>query len=653
MSWNTTFIRVVNKASLLLLLACHLQAITVQEAMDFYTSKNYFNNNSALSEGIEQALSQMDLIGRTNDWDIGYNPYGDTSLEDYLLNHIIDLSLENASSLAGIEKLEQLSELKLERSSVTDFSPLHQSNLYLLEYIKSDLSSLPSSILQISILNSLLLNENKFTEIPENLNGSQITYVDLETNLLDLGDSATISKINELIQSGIQVDYENQFPQFLLNLSQKIATQPSSSNAKENFLHGLELLISIFEEESFKQLVLKSGEVKDIFSDFTLADLHSNIETYEDETGEVDQSADINDIEKFLKYDMVYKLDICMEFLEIAYNLGGEFSIDQTYTGSTDEVRVDQGDILMCLAIAEGLQGFLQFMTSYKWAHNIRDAETLEDMDQLSMETILKDKKLLTLQSSSQMSSARESFIRAVDYYNDAIAIIDQRVGTDSLFTFHEEDREEKDNITADLAEFQSALTSQSYTLDDDDFIGDKAIINPDALFSGRFDPINQLPQSEAGFLSVIGDRFTTPTVDDPTFGGFLPNWDQQYLTEKLNEWEMLDTNISALSSTKAVPSHNNWSYSGWFGYFLRPPGETDDSEFFAYHQYLGWIGVVSSDLSSTWILDISNDSQNDVWLWTKPTIFPFLYNENLEKWHYLSDNGKLYIWDAESFQWE
>ena len=132
--------------------------------------------------------------------------------------------------------------------------------------------------------------------------------------------------------------------------------------------------------------------MKDIFSDFTLADLHSNIESYEDENGEVDQSADISDIEKFLKYDMVYKLDTCMEFLEKASILGGNFSIDQAYTGSTDEVRVDQGDILLCLAIAEGLQGFLQFITSYNWAHNIRDAETLEDMEQLSMETILKEK---------------------------------------------------------------------------------------------------------------------------------------------------------------------------------------------------------------------------------------------------------------------
>ena len=81
------------------------------------------------------------------------------------------------------------------------------------------------------------------------------------------------------------------------------------------------------------------------------------------------------------------------------------------------------------------------------------------------------------------MSSARTSFIRAVDFYNDAIAIIDQRVGVDSLFTFNEEDREDKDNTTADLAEFKSALTSDSYTMDDGDFIGDKAVINPDAFF--------------------------------------------------------------------------------------------------------------------------------------------------------------------------
>ena len=188
------------------------------------------------------------------------------------------------------------------------------------------------------------------------------------------------------------------------------------------------------------------------------------------------------------------------------------------------------------------------------------------------------------------MSSARESFIRAVDFYNDAIAIIDQRVGVDSLFTFNEEDRD-KDNTTADLAEFKSALTSQSYTMDDGDFIGDKAVINP-VLFFLEGSIINQLPQSEAGFLSVIGDKFTTDLVEDPTFGGFLPHWDQAYFKQKLLDWEMLDTNASPTSTTKEVSSQSKWSYSGWLGYLHIPKGQ-EENAFYAYHQYFGWIGMI------------------------------------------------------------
>ena len=93
----------------------------------------------------------------------------------------------------------------------------------------------------------------------------------------------------------------------------------------------------------------------------------------------------------------------------------------------------------------------------------------------------------------------------------------------------------DKNETTADLEEFKSAIQSDSYTMEDDDFEGDKKIINPNAFFAGKVDPIKQLPQSEAKFLSVIGDKFTTDLVEDPTFGGFLPHWDQTYF--KQNYW--------------------------------------------------------------------------------------------------------------------
>ncbi len=622
--------------------------------MDYYEANNYFPD-SGLRAGVEDALNRIDLIGHENDWDLGAKDWsGDATLEDYFLSRIYYILIQNASSIEGLEKLKNLWFLDLERSSVTDFSSLANSfSLQNLVYKKSQLSEIDPSIFGIGSLFSLNISENNLAEIPEVPTSSNIQYLNLELNLLDFSDPDILNSINDIKLRGINVIYETQFPQALLNLSQRLADSPDASSAKENFLHGFEILIGLGEDESFKQLILKSGEVNDAFSAFTLADFHGNIETFENESGEIDESADIKDVESFLRYDSRFKLETCMEYLKIAANIGDEFIIDQAYTGSVDEIRVDKGDILMCLAIANGLHGFVEFATSYNWKHNIKDAETLNDMDQVSMETVLKDQKLLALQSSSQLINSRESFISAFDYYNQSMAIIEQRIGEEYLFTLNEEDIDDKNQVTADLAEFISVISSESYTMGDDEFSGDKAVISPDALFSGRFDPINQLPQSEAGFLSVIGNSFTTSAVDDPTFGGFFPNWDQEYLTQKLLDWEMLDTNASAMSSAKLVSSQEEWYHSGWLGYFFRPNGQNDDSKFYAYHQFLGWIRVVSTSSESTWILTIGGDSSNNVLYWTRPTLFPYLYDYYAGTWHYLSTEGTLLTWNPQNKTWK
>ena len=206
-------------------------------------------------------------------------------------------------------------------------------------------------------------------------------------------------------------------------------------------------------------------------------------------------------------------------------------------------------------------------------------------------------------------------------------------------------------NLTSkDLKEFQAAISSTSYTMEDDEFEGNFAIINPDAIFSGKFDPINQLPQSDAGFLSVIGDTFTSHEVDDPTFGGVFPNWTQDYLKNKMIDWEMLDYNASPLSSVKSVPSSNStvWSHSGWFGYFLKESNPESEKEFWAYHQHFGWIYIASLNTSSVWLFNPSQEA----WIWTAPTLFPFIYNYSSQKWQFLLDD-KILTWDQDSRSWD
>jgi len=411
-------------------------------------------------------------------------------------------------------------------------------------------------------------------------------------------------------------------------------------------------MLSIFEEDSFKQMILDSGLVLDSFKNFNLADLHGgNIEKYEDEDESLSKDADLNSMESFISEDFITRMESCMNFMKVANGLPEVFSIDPDYLGSDESVTVDQGDVLMCLAIAEAVQGYLQFMTAYHWDQNLQEAEDMDELDQITMETMLKDKKLLTLRSSSQMSNARDSFLAAIDYYDSSMILLKQRLGQPFLFVLEETDLEDEKEFSADLAEFQSAVSQTTYTIENNDELdGEYAVINPDAFFSGKFDPINQLPQSEAGFLSVIGDSFTTHIVDDPTFGGVFPNWTQDYLKNKMIDWEMLDENASPFSSIKSVPSSNSttWSHSGWFGYFLKPSNQASDEKFWAYHQHFGWVYIVSLNTSSVWIY------HGDVktWLWASPTLFPFLYNFTTQSWQYLQDDTLL-TWNISSKSWE
>ena len=628
-------------------------AASTDEAIQYYTDNDYFPDK-ALLEGVKEALNRpyVNLEEMQNEWDSwAKDLYGYSSPEDYFLHAIYYLSLEGVSSLKGINRLVNLGYLEIERSTVTDFSPLSESWLHTLEYDENGLTSLNASIFDIPNLSSLLIDENNFTTVPNIPSNSSIVYIELDDNFLDLSDTTIIEAINNLKERGITVDYDSQFPRVLLNISERIATSPNSSSAKENFLHALEMMLSIFEEDSFKQIILDSGLVLDSFQNFTLADLHAeNIEKYEDEDDVLSKSADLNSMESFMANNFITRMDTCIGFLKTASDANQEFSIDPDYIGSDESVQVDRGDILMCLAIAEAAQGLFQFTTAYHWDQNLQEADDMDEMDQISMETMLKDKKLLSLRSSSQISQSRQSFIDAVDYYHSAMELIKQRVNQPFLFTLDEWDLADEEETSKDLKEFQAAISSTSYTMEDDEFEGNFAIINPDAIFSGKFDPINQLPQSDAGFLSVIGDTFTSHEVDDPTFGGVFPNWTQDYLKNKMIDWEMLDDNASPLSSVKSVPSSNStvWSHSGWFGYFLKESNPESEKEFWAYHQHFGWIYIASLNTSSVWLFNPSQEA----WIWTAPTLFPFIYNYSSQKWQFLLDD-KILTWDQDSRSWD
>ena len=111
----------------------------------------------------------------------------------------------------------------------------------------------------------------------------------------------------------------------------------------------------------------------------------------------------------------------------------------------------------------------------------------------------------------------------------------------------------------------------------------------------------------------------------------------------------MLDIDDSASSADSAIHLFNGyllgegWRQASWFGTYF--------SELYpwVYHIGLRWVYVVQSQNGNTWMW-----KNNQGWLWTTPSIFPFYYQNSSGIWAYLGSGdflGKYYLFDGSTRQ--
>ena len=104
----------------------------------------------------------------------------------------------------------------------------------------------------------------------------------------------------------------------------------------------------------------------------------------------------------------------------------------------------------------------------------------------------------------------------------------------------------------------------------------------------------------------------------------------------------VLDIDDSASSADSAIHLFNGyvlgegWRQASWFGTYF--------SELYPwiYHTGLRWVYVVQSQNGNTWMW-----KNNQGWLWTTPSIFPFYYQNSSGNWAYLGSGeflGKYYL---------
>ena len=544
----------------------------------------------------------------------------------------------NITSVEGIEELRNLENLQLEDSSISNLSPIWDlKSLNILNISWGGKVTSIDGIASLADLEYLNLAGQRIKDISELTTLNNLRLVELEENFIDLSDPSTQSVINQLRQNGVIVDVDGQVPLSVQQLSSQMDTHLSQINTtddpKANFVYGFELLLELLEStesSSLKSVAINGGAAQSLL-EFTLPDLWRNDLGYEDNS-ELNSFADLDQLEDYFYDVFIPRLTtINSHFAKMSAH-NQTISLEQDITGNEDLVIVDKGDAFALMAIVEALKGLLQALSSYNWDYNLQELETLENDDLINLEAMLDgSSEFGKLKSQNQLSKSKQSFKNAVQYYKSASDHMRTRLDQEFLFEMSSSDLNEDNELRSDLDEFLSALDSTHNLSEETSNTED--IINLSAFFDSKFDPVELIPP-------VVGDKFESDEFTDPTFGGLMPNWTMSILKQKLLDEGLIADD--ALEGSTEVEGAPNWNQSNWLGYFFIP-FKPDPNKFWMFHQKLNWVYFESEGPSNIWLFF----SETGDWLWTKKSVYPYLFSDQNQNWLYLMPNGSLLLWQG------
>ena len=549
---------------------------------------------------------------------------------------------KSISDLSGIEQLTNLQHAYLSGNNFgnTDLAYLSQiESLTFLDISDGGKITNLNDIKNLTNLYYLNASGHKTTTLDAYLQMPNLRYLDISENYIDLSDSTVQSNLKTLREKGVFVEIGPQVPISVQDLSGIVTKRLSAINSnpddpKENFIYGFELLLSLLEEDdsnSLKKVAINGGAASTLI-DFTLHDLWRNDLDY-DENSDLNSVADLGQIEDFMVDVFIPRLTVINSHFTKMATHDGIIILTQDFTGKEDTIDVDSGDAYMIMAFVEALKAFAQTISSYDWDYNLKELEGLEDDELVNLETLLAPSdrfmKFGRLKSTNQLIAAKESFKNAISHYKKGADLMKQRLGVERLLEMTADDLDDELELRSDLEEFLLALDN-NHNLDDS---STQDIISMNALFSGKFDPANQLPEA-------VGEKFVTDQVTDPTFGGLFPNWTQSIISQYAID-EVLVTE-DAIEGAVEVEGAPNWKKAGWLGFFYAPNREAGSKEFLMFHGLLGWSYLIAESPTNIWIYYF--DSKE--WFWTKSSEFPNLYRNNNQTWYYLNAYKSFLTWN-------
>jgi len=554
----------------------------------------------------------------------------------------LNASHKGISGLSGIEQLSNLQHAYLGDNNFNneDLNYLFQlTSLINLDISYGGKLTSIEGIQKLTNLHNLELEGQKLTSLKPFLEMPNLKYIDLEENYINLADSDNIDDLAKLRSNGVDVDITPQIPISVQDLSGQMlnrenSIQSSPNDPKANFIYAFEQLLNLLEEDdasSLKQVAINGGAASSLI-DFSLPDLWRNDLDY-DENSDLNSVADLGQIEDFMVDVFIPRLTVINSHFSKMATHDGTIILTQDFTGKEDTIEVDSGDAYMIMAFVDALKAFAQTISSYDWDYNLKELEGLEEDELVNLETLLAPSdrfmKFGRLKSTNQLIAAKESFKNAISHYKSGADRMKLRLGQSRLLEMTTDDLDDEEELRSDLEEFLLALDN-NHNLDES---STQDIMSMNALFSGKFDPANQLPEA-------VGEKFVTDQVTDPTFGGLFPNWTQSIINQYAKDENLVTED--AIEGVVEVAGAPNWKKAGWLGFFYAPNREAGAKEFLMFHGLLGWSYLKAESPTNIWIYYFDTKE----WFWTKSSEFPNLYRNNNQTWYYLNAYKTFLTWN-------
>jgi len=541
-------------------------------------------------------------------------------------------------NLEGIQYAKNLQALSIQRNGISDLSPLLSlGSLTSLDLSGGGTISSIQGIDKLSFLQYLYLDRHRVSSISPLTKLPYLYHLKIKENFLDLSDPVIQYEISALRQYAT-VEVEQQIPVPVQNLatSMKLMKEKlkiDSSDPTSNFLFALELILNLVEDDgsnSLKALALSLGANQDISSfsipDMWLEDLHYG--------KQINPTFNFTEIESYLKDTFIVTLEVAYLYLDRIPDTTPYLTLTQDFTGLEQVLYADMGDVYLLKSIINGLIGFSQIILSYDWPMTGFTAKQMHDKGMVNLETLFDSSRQFgSLKKKNLLSESRQNIKEAITFYKTASEYLRYRIAEKRFFNLDSSDLVMEEKFRNDL---DDVMISLDYRIDLNNSDTQNDVVHLKNFFLGKVEISDAIPPP-------VGNNFESSQVQDPTFGGVLPFWTDKIVKEQMEQANLIAND--AMEGVKEIKGAQNWLQSNWLGYFY-VPDRTKKDKFWMYHIKLGWIYLSSESPSDIWLFHQITNS----WLWTKKSLFPYLYSQTEKTWYYLLETGQMLKWKENSW---